>query len=295
MRDGLTEKSVRIGGNEFRLFGSEDDPYYINIQAFMDNSGELTRLVEHHIPSDAVCFDIGANIGLMTLLIASRCPQGHVYSFEPDQNNARFLKENLAINSIDNCTVIETGVGYGTNKLRFCPSGAGGHVMTKAHIYRDKWKAIEIPVTSIDQFVTERRIERLDMIKIDVEGFEPMVLAGARRTIARFKPIIFLEFNSWCLYFAHRFDPMSFARSLWDAFDVLSIGADGALAPAAGGDPIRFLHDNMVQHGCVDDLVLRPRGPVPSLGAMTGHHAGFFSSFGLTSAFERISRIWASR
>ena len=81
--------------------------------------------------------------------------------------------------------------------------------------------------------------------------------------------MIFMEFNSWCLYFAHRFDPMTFSCSLWSTFDVLSVDETGQLSPMADGDPFRFLHDNMTRNGCVDDIILKPRLAVPSIEAMT--------------------------
>ena len=68
-----------------------------------------------------------------------------------------------------------------------------------------------------------------------------------------------MEFNSWSLYFAHRFDPLTFARELWAAFDVQVASKTGALVEER--DPVKFVHTNMTQHGCIDDPLLTPRTP----------------------------------
>lgn len=262
-------KTVRIAGDEFRLHGSEEDPYFGNLQAFIDGSPKLERYIKPYLPKDAICMDVGANIGVTTLMLCSHCPDGHVYSFEADPFNASYLRRNLAENGITNCTVINQAVSDEPGELKFHKGGAGGHMMTDAHPYRNEWSFISVDVTTIDDVSMDLR--QLDFIKIDIEGFEPRALAGARDTISRFKPTLFMEFNSWCLYFAHRFDPMTFARSLWKTFDVMTIDENGKLSPAANGDAIAFLHGNMTANGCIDDLILRPRETIPSLIEMTRH------------------------
>jgi FkbM family methyltransferase len=261
-----TFKTVRIAGDEFLMEGSEHDVYFGNLQAFIDGSVKLERYIKSHLQKDAVCLDIGANIGTTTLMLAKHCPDGHVYAFDADPKNIAYLRTNIARNGITNCTVVEMAIGDKPGTLQFHSKGAHGQMMSEAHPYRDAWPSISVEVATIDDFVRDFR--RLDFIKMDIEGAEPLALAGARETIAKFTPTIFMEFNSWCLSLL-RFDPMTFSRSLWSTFDVLSVDETGQLSPVAGGDPIRFVHDNMALNGCVDDIILKPRFAVPSIEAMT--------------------------
>jgi hypothetical protein len=116
---------------------------------------------------------------------------------------------------------------------------------------------------------TDRQVS---IVKIDVEGFELNVLAGARNVIARFRPAIWMEFNSVTLNVAQGYSPMAFAKTLFDCFEVLRVlrvEGDGRLRaiPSAGA----LVHDNITLRGSVEDVVLfpRPGTTVPDVESMT--------------------------
>ena len=121
---------------------------------------------------------------------------------------------------------------------------------------------------TLDGYAEDRGIVAVDLVKIDVEGFEPAVLAGAGRLMEHCRPTVFMELNTWCLNFIHGFSASDFAERLWDAFEVTSIDQDGIESPAGGGSAFRFLHDNVVHHGTIEDVVLRLRAGkrVPAKG-----------------------------
>jgi hypothetical protein len=75
-----------------------------------------------------------------------------------------------------------------------------------------------IPAITVDGFVEEQSLARVDFIKIDVEGFEKAVLEGATRTIARHSPIVLMEFNCWCLTAHSRINPLDFAEWIFREF-----------------------------------------------------------------------------
>ena len=112
---------------------------------------------------------------------------------------------------------------------------------------------------------------RVDFIKIDVEGFEPAVLAGATHTVEASRCPILMEFNSWCLLTYQNFNPLAFATALVDAFEVHHIGPGGDHVPIGDGSVGSILHANLIEHRCVDDLLIRlkPGARVPPLDAMT--------------------------
>lgn len=194
-----------------------------------------------------VYLDIGANIGVTAIAVALLRPDATIFAFEPLAENVRYLKRNLKLNQITNCTVFETAVGNNEAAISMEQEGPWAWVSTDASA------SGSIPTTTIDAIAaTYYANEAIDLIKIDVEGFEPKVLEGAMKTLQRCRPLIYMEFNSWTLI-AHRCNPIQFAEYLFLNFDIdWASGAQPANAMA-------FVHDNIVQHRCIDDLVLKPR------------------------------------
>jgi hypothetical protein len=103
-------------------------------------------------------------------------------------------------------------------------------------------------------------------VKIDVEGFEPNVLAGGGRVLSR-HPLMLIEFNTWTLLL-HHYDPLAFAEALWAHCEVLGLAFGDKQVPAPA-DASGLVHTNLVNHGCVSDILLRPRSPLPDLATMT--------------------------
>jgi len=140
-------------------------------------------------------FDIGAHIGLYTIPAAKNiAPGGTVYAFEPAEANRKYLKRHLKYNDIRNVRVLPYVIGEETregqvfyekgatdpmNSLRL-KSGAGGY----SKVYRRQ--------VSLDDFVEGSNV-RPELIKVDVEGAECNVLKGARRSILKYRPDIFLS------------------------------------------------------------------------------------------------------
>lgn len=141
--------------------------------------------------------DIGANIGIVTGQLAARVgASGRVWAIEPVFRNSeclRTLRERNGLKMIQTFDVA-LGPGDGTVTLRLPPPGNSAVAsVTASWINADE---ITVPVRSLDSLVAERRSEgRLSLIKIDVEGYESQVLAGASETLARFRPLLYVEFN----------------------------------------------------------------------------------------------------
>jgi FkbM family methyltransferase len=145
----------------------------------------------------ATVYDIGANVGIYTLL-ASRLsgPKGMVYAFEPLPRNVKFLRRHVALNHLQNCTVIESAVGNCVGSRRF---SAENWEASMAHLAADG--EMVVPMTTLDTCIYgEHRLRRPDVLKIDVEGAELEVLEGAHRAITEFHPKIFLEIHGTQLH-----------------------------------------------------------------------------------------------
>jgi len=141
----------------------------------------------------AVIIDIGAHIGLFSVIASQVTGKGgKVYAFEPAPSTYELLQKTLAINHTD--PVIETfqkAVGRETGKITFFISDDKADNSNSLVDYKDdrRLHGIDIDVISIDAFVKEKKINRLDFIKIDVEGAEYDTLRGAVETMNDLKPV----------------------------------------------------------------------------------------------------------
>jgi FkbM family methyltransferase len=159
----------------------------------------VLRLVQPHW----VILDVGANIGFWTVPLACALKQsGRIHSFEPVPPNFRRLNANVERNRVG-ATVHTHQMGLsdriGTVQISLREDFAAGSVTGNAAIVIDgddsRFQCVPIEVRTLDDLFGSLALERLDFIKVDIEGHEHRFLAGAYQTIARFRPILFMEIN----------------------------------------------------------------------------------------------------
>lgn len=233
-------------GQSFSLRGSNADA---GIIGELERSGglyqrELAALLRRRLRSNAVCIDGGAHVGVISVLLASLCPTGCVYAFEPVPETSAYLEHNLAANNITNVTVERLALysDDGEITLAFDESYPGG-----SHIGEGKCR---VTTARLDSWVHSRGLDRLDLLKLDVEGAEPAVLDGAEETLRRFQPLTVVECNPVAL---PRLGGTSYRQlflRLQGLFPVVAlIGSGGSLLPLAD---IRHLELALNHHGVVD-------------------------------------------
>jgi FkbM family methyltransferase len=147
----------------------------------------------------ATLVDVGAHVGLYSVLAEQA--GATVYAFEPATDNYNILRKNLKANPYK----IALGDKDGAGKLYLHPSNKGKHALKETEQHTD-WESAQ--VRTLDTLVDAIPIRSVDILKIDVEGCEPEVFMGARRTIERFKPDILFELGP------QRTDPMTSASLL---------------------------------------------------------------------------------
>jgi FkbM family methyltransferase len=137
-----------------------------------------------------VALDIGTNLGLVMLQLAAQVgPSGRVHAFEPNPAMLAFLDATLARNADLPVTLHRVALGRDEAMLPLSVpavnAGAASFVDNggRAVAYR-----VDVPVRRLDAFAAEHGIDRVDFIKIDVEGFEAEVLQGGRDLIRRLRP-----------------------------------------------------------------------------------------------------------
>lgn len=145
--------------------------------------------------------DVGANIGLFSLLAAKLVgEEGRVYSVEPRGENARLLLYSASLNGFENISLLATAVGNTTGYTLYQTHvGANGALMTKSNHGSDgaeyNTQAILHPTTQVVPLARLDNLidERVDVIKLDIEGAEGMALAGATNLVRTYRPIITSE------------------------------------------------------------------------------------------------------
>lgn len=147
----------------------------------------VTRFIDSLLKENFVFVDAGAHAGYFSLVAASKCSKGHVYSFEPDQFNYNYIESIKSINNLGNWTVENKGLGKQNSILKF----QSGISSSTGRIVEDG--DIEVEVISLDSYFSRSLTNRIDLIKIDVEGYGGEVIEGALQTILKYRPIILLE------------------------------------------------------------------------------------------------------
>ncbi len=166
---------------------------------------EIAFLSKTLVRPDDTVLDIGANVGLHTVAFARAAYRGHVYAFEPVAEMAERLSLNCSLNGLDNVTVMNFALGneVGEAEMNVNVAGAGMegtssfidsvHVQKHPHNYQPR----KIQVQRLDDLMAQIKLKRrIGFIKVDTEGFEPMVLRGGLKTIQKHRPAMIIEAHS---------------------------------------------------------------------------------------------------
>jgi FkbM family methyltransferase len=200
-------------------------------------------------PGDCV-IDCGAHVGLFTLLAARAVGgSGRVIALEPNPATAQLLRQNAERAGASNVRVVEAAATAVTGEITL-HAGAGAHAAYSSAVgaVRDS-RDVRVPATTIDDLLRERGVERVAMLKIDVEGAEADVWKGCAASLARHRieaaMIEFTEANqqaanssSDALARAIEAGGLRLQRLASDAAS--DAGADLALLPASVNGPIEY-------------------------------------------------------
>jgi FkbM family methyltransferase len=259
----MPSKQVRLGVRSYTVAGhSEDDQYFGGLGD--GSEGGFFRFLVKNFRRDSVALDVGANIGITSLILSQVFDQGQVVAFEPGARNFVLLEQNLAANAIPNVTPVKTALSDSVGTGAFVENSAYGGMV--GGYRREGEISYQVEESTIDAFVAEAGLEAIDLIKIDVEGHERAVLTGAAETIKRHNPAIYMEFNAWTLLAYGAQDPRVFIEELIATFDSVSVvdPVTGELDRVDPSNVFGFLHTHIIKSGCVSDLLLvsdaaRPR------------------------------------
>jgi FkbM family methyltransferase len=190
----------RSGTRCSRIFGAD---FELDLEDFIQRQIYLgvfepheTRIVRTNLRPGGTFVDVGANVGYYTAMAANIVGQaGRVYAFEPSPYAFARLRCMVDRNRFSNVTVNQCGLSDapGTVNLYL---GRDSHNHTPTMVAHENSNATSVAVDTLDNFGARLGIDRIDLLKIDVEGYEPRVLAGAQRLLQERRiGSILCEFN----------------------------------------------------------------------------------------------------
>jgi FkbM family methyltransferase len=159
--------------------------------------------------------DVGGNIGLFTCVAASQMVEGSVITFEPVPTNLDYLRRNLELNGLAHLVeVVDRAVSdeIGTAPI-YLAEGTGTHSLASA--VAASARQIEVEVTTLDHWLGDRAV---DLLKIDVEGFDIHVLRGGMTLLERARPTLFVEYSAPAMI-AAGFEPTDLLRRIFDTYE----------------------------------------------------------------------------
>jgi FkbM family methyltransferase len=196
--EGISEVRIAAGGNKGKLMlldlKSEKDYWLGTFEP------ELQDAILDLVNPGQIIYDIGANIGFITLLFANRIgSKGHIFAFEALLTNVDRLKNNIKINNLgDSVTVVQAAVQDRAGKTEFLigPSTGMGKVAGSAGRSGVKYdSSILVDGLSIDDFIEVAGNPSPDIVKIDVEGGEVLALPGMVKLLQKHRPILLIELH----------------------------------------------------------------------------------------------------
>jgi FkbM family methyltransferase len=180
----------------------------IDLSLFLFGSFQDYTVSGHNIsiPQDAVILDVGANIGAMSLSYAKNYPCSQVYSFEPAHISYTKLCRNITLNPqlqnrITPLNVFISDKNSTNYKDRVFSSWSLKNTNNERHSVHlgIEISSSGIPAITLDSFVEDTNLEKVDLIKIDTDGNELEVLKGAENIIRKFRPSIIFEIGGYLL------------------------------------------------------------------------------------------------
>jgi FkbM family methyltransferase len=179
--------------NGHKMYLDEEDALGLSMPGGYQTEG-IIKFMENNIQEGDTVLDLGANIGYYTLLFAKIVGEkGKVYAFEPDPVNFKLLELNILINGYKNIIPVQKAISDKTKTVNFYRSNAKSH-----NLYKEGYhEVIKVESARLDDFLPK---EKIDFIKMDIEGAEGEAIIGMKNILKRNKNIkLIFEYRRFTL------------------------------------------------------------------------------------------------
>ncbi len=126
-----------------------------------------------------ICFDVGGNIGYFSIEFSKLIGDGEVHVFEPIKSNVQMIEASISLNGLSNVIVNESAVGNENGFVKFSVSEDSAFSSIHDTGRKPLAEITEVKIVKLDTYFIEKKLSRIDILKIDVEGAEQLVVTGA--------------------------------------------------------------------------------------------------------------------
>lgn len=202
---GSKPRVVERQGIRYELTPAEGIDF--GLYLFGSFQSHVTDTAYVKLPDDAVMMDVGANVGAVALRLSAGAPRGELHAFEPSDATFARLARNVRLNpklaariKLTKAFVSDVRKGAVDTSVYarwpLTPTGSAAKHPVHGGVLET---VTATPTVTLDEYVEEHRLTRVDFIKIDTDGHELAVLRGATRTLERLRPIIVFEAGAYLL------------------------------------------------------------------------------------------------
>ncbi len=245
---------------------SQEPNSHVEMQFVANGIEDLQQATEQFldVSDTTVIYDVGACVGTYAMTVAKRLPNARVYAFEPQAEMFARLRQNLALNEIQNVTTFNFGLSKAKNigtlfNTATWPDGSINYGAASLHGMKGGAKNLlkeTINLFNLDDVIAEKKLPLPKVVKVDIEGHEYEFLLGALETIQSEKPVFILEFNT--SNFERRdidsFAPVYLLKSFGYSFcDVRDINQRRKVA-----NDIEYLWEKMILQDISDIVCIPP-------------------------------------
>jgi len=198
------EHILNINGHKFATIPNDIG---ISEELLMFHTHEplSTKLLSPLLTDGMYCLDVGSNIGYYACLESNAVGNtGKVISIEPSPINYKYLKKNIELQNMSNTEVYNFACGNKNGEIQFLVSDRSNWSRVATEKFIDAppdaiLQTINVPVKTIDLLIEEKSLQRLDFIRMDVEGYEVNIVEGMHQTLEKFKPLLHMEVHLFLL------------------------------------------------------------------------------------------------
>lgn len=194
------QRIIQVDLGEFVALVRANEDVGLHILSSGNYEQRYADYLRRHIQRNDVCVDVGANTGFFSLLMSfATGAGGQVHSFEPIPINYHLLSVNVLLNRFTNVVISDCCVGSVDGSVDFSLSADSAYSSMRPTGRKAEIEHLERKVMTLDSYVEEHKLGKVNVVKIDVEGTEEEVLKGARALFSgsRSRPrFAMIELNS---------------------------------------------------------------------------------------------------
>lgn len=174
-----------------------------------------TNIIKRYIKPGQIVLDVGANIGYYTVIMSKAVGKcGKVICFEPTDHYRKVLYNNIDINELNNVKILKYGLSNKRQNLNIDIGNCSATLHNPSDFGNDlNQKTQRIVLHKLDSIFDSLNIDRVDFIKVDIDGHEHAFIEGAKKVIEEYNPIILLEVN--------HLNYLQYGITAWDFYDYL--------------------------------------------------------------------------